>query len=198
MPWICRTVDLNPDFCIRISWTSFQDTIVLQHPVENDSRTKSMDAQVPYTQWLAVAQLLSPVQHFATPWTAAHQASLSFTISRSLLRLMSIESVMLSNHVILCHLLYLPSIFPSIRDSPNELALCIRWPNYWNFRFSMSYSHAYSELSCFGTDWLDHPVVQGTQESPPVTQFENIYSWALSLLYGPTLTFIHDYWKNIV
>ena len=83
----------------------------------------------------ACMRALSHVQLFATPWTAAHQASLSFSISQSLLKLMSIESVMLSNHLILCHpLLLLPSIFPSIRGFPGELALCIRCPKYWNLR----------------------------------------------------------------
>ena len=89
-----------------------------------------------------VVQLLSRVRLFVTPWTAAHQASLSFTISRSLLKLMSIESMMPSNHLILCHpLLLLPSVFPSISVFSNELAPCIRWPKYWSFSFSISPSN---------------------------------------------------------
>ena len=87
-------------------------------------------------------QSLSRVQLFATPWTAAHQASLSFTISRSLLKLISIELVMPSNHLVLCHPLLLPSIFPSIRVFSNESALCIRWPKYWSFSISSSNEHS--------------------------------------------------------
>ena len=95
-------------------------------------------------------QWLSCVQLFATPWTAAHQASLYFTISQSLLRLMSIESVMPSNHLILCHPLLLPpSIFPSIRVFSNESAVCIRWSKYWSFSFSISPSNEYSGLISF-------------------------------------------------
>ena len=101
-----------------------------------------------------------------TPWVTARQASLSFTISWSWLRLMSIVSVMPSNHLILCHpLLLLPSIFPSIRVFSNELALCIRWPNYWRFSFSISPSNEYSGLISFRMDWLDLLVVQGVLKS---------------------------------
>ena len=92
-----------------------------------------------------------------------HQASLSFTISQSLLRFMSIESVMLSNHLILCcPLLHLPSIFPSIRVFFNELALCIRWPKYWSFSFTISPSNEHSGLISFRMDWFDFLAVQGT------------------------------------
>ena len=102
----------------------------------------------------------------ATPWTAAHQASLSITNSWSLLRLMSIESVMPSNHLILCHpLLLLPSIFPSTRVFSNELVLCIRWPKYWSFSFSISPSNEHSGLISFRMDWLDFLAVQGTLKS---------------------------------
>ena len=101
-----------------------------------------------------------------TPWTAAHQASLSITNSRSLLKLMSIESVMPSNHFILCRpLLLLPSIFPSIRVFSNESALCIRWPKYWSFSFSISPSNECSGLISFRMDWLDLIAVQGTLKS---------------------------------
>ena len=99
------------------------------------------------------------------PLTAAHWASLSFTISQSLLKIMSIKSVMPSNYLILCHLLLLPSIFPSLRVFSNESALCIRWPKYWSFRFSISPSNEYSELISFRIDWLDLPAVQGTLKS---------------------------------
>ena len=111
-------------------------------------------------------QSLSRVRLFAASWTAARQASLSITISRSLLKLMSIESVMPSNHLILCHaLLLLPSIFPSIRVSSNKLVLCIKWPKYWNFSFSISPSKEYSGLISFRMDWLDLLEVQGTLKS---------------------------------
>ena len=99
---------------------------------------------------IVVVQLLSLVQLFATPWTAAHQASLSFTISLSLLKLMSIESVMPSSHLILCHpLLILPSVFPSIRIFSNESVLHITWPKYWSFSFSIRPSNEYSGLISF-------------------------------------------------
>ena len=111
-------------------------------------------------------QSLSRVQLFATPWTAAHQASLSITNSRSLLKLMSIESVMPSNHLVLCHPLFLPlSVFPSIRVFSNESVLCIRWPKYQSFSFSISPSNEYSGLISFRMDWLDLLAVQGTLKS---------------------------------
>ena len=111
-------------------------------------------------------QSLSHVRLFATPWSAARQASLSITNSRSLLKLMSIESVMPSNHLILCHpLLLLPSIFPSIRVFSDELVLCIRWPKYWSFSFNVSPSNEYSGLISFRIDWFDLLAVQGTLKS---------------------------------
>ena len=100
-----------------------------------------------------------------TPWTAARQAYLSITNSQSLLKPMSIESVMPSNHLVLCHPLLLPSIFPSIRVFSNESALHIRWPKYWSFSFRISHFNGYSELSSFRTDWLDLLAVQGTLKS---------------------------------
>ena len=114
---------------------------------------------------LVVVQSLSRVRFFVTLWTAARQASLSFSISLSLLRLMSFESVMPSNHLTLCHPLFFPpSIFPSIRVFSNE-ALHIRWPNYWIFTFSISPSNEYSGLISFRMDWLDVLAVQGTLKS---------------------------------
>ena len=113
-------------------------------------------------------QSLSCVRLFVTPWTVAHQASLSITNSRSLLKLLSIESVMPSNHLILSHLLLLlPSIFPSIRVFSNESVLCIRWPKYWSFSFRVSPSNEYSGLISFRMDWLDPLAVQGTLKSLP-------------------------------
>ena len=135
----------------------------------------------------------------ATPWTAARQASLSIANSRSLLKLMPSESVMPSSHLILCHrpLLLLPSIFPSIKVFSNESALRIRWPNDWSFSFSISPSNEYLGLVSFRMDWLDLLAVQGTlKESSLAPQFKSINSSVLSFLYSPTLTSIHDYWKN--
>ena len=139
---------------------------------------------------------LSHIQFFATPWTAAHQASLPFINSRGLLKLMSIESVMPSNHLILsCSLLLRPSIFPSMRVFFNESALCIRWPKYGSF--SISPSNEYSGLISFRMDWLDLLAVHGTlKESSLTPQFKSINSSALNLLYAPTPTSTHDYWKN--
>ena len=111
-------------------------------------------------------QLLSSVQLFVTSWTSTHQASLSITSSQSLLKLMSIESVMPSNHLILCHpLLLLPSIFPSIRVFSSESALCIRWPKYWSFSFSINPSNEQSWLISFRMDWFDLCSVQGSLKS---------------------------------
>ena len=120
------------------------------------------------SEWAAgsVQFSYSVVSDSATPWTAAHQASLSITNSRSLLKLMSIESVMPSNHLVLCHpLLFLPSIFSSIRVFSNESVLPIRWPKYWSFSFSISPSNEYSGLISFRMDWLDLLAVQGTFKS---------------------------------
>ena len=127
-----------------------------------------------------------------------HQASQSITNSWSLLKLMSIEFVKSSSHLILCHPLFLsPSIFPSIMVFSNESVLCVRWPKYWTFIFSKSPSNEYSGLISFRMDWLYLLAVQGTlQESYPAPQFKSISSSMLSFLYGPTLTSIHDYWKN--
>ena len=142
-------------------------------------------------------QSLSHVQLFATPWTAACPAFLSINNFRSLLKLMSIESVLPSNHLILCHpLLLLPSIFPSIRLFSNESVLHITWPKYWSFSFSISPSNEYSGLISFRMDWLDLLAVQVTLNSSPTPQFKSINSSVLSFLYSPTLTFIRDYWKN--
>ena len=114
----------------------------------------------------SLVQSLSRVRLFATPWTAAHQASLSITNSWSFLKLMSIESVMPSIHLILCHPLLLPpSVFPSISVFSNESVLYIRWPKYWSFSFSVSPSNEYSGLISFRVDWLDLLVVQGTLKS---------------------------------
>ena len=115
---------------------------------------------------LAIVQSVSRVQLLATPWTAACHTSLSFSISQNLLRLMSIESVIPSNHLIPYQsLLLLPSVFPSIRIFSNESTLCIRWPKYWSSSFIISLSNDYSEFISFRIDWLDLLAVQGTLKS---------------------------------
>ena len=142
-------------------------------------------------------QLLSRVQLFVTPWTAACQGSLSITNSWSLAKLMSIESVMSFNYLILCHaLLLLTSIFPNIRGFSNESTLCIRWPTYWSFSFSISPFNEYPGLISFRMDWLDLPAVQGTLKSHLQHEFKRNNSSVLSFLHSPTLTSIHDHWKN--
>ena len=110
-------------------------------------------------------QLLSHVQLCVTPWTAACQTSLSITNSQNLLKFTSVESVMPSNHLLLCHPLLLPSNFPIIRVFSNESVLLIRWPKYWSFSLSMSPSNEYSGLISFKMDWFDLPVVEGTLKS---------------------------------
>ena len=144
---------------------------------------------------LSSVQSLGRVRFFAAPWSAALQASLSFTNFQSLLKLMSIKLVLPSNHLILCHpLLLLPSIFPSIRVFSNEPVLCIRWPKYWSFSFSISPSNEYSGLISFRIDRLDLLASPGdSQESFPTPQFKSINSSVLSFLYSPILTSIHDY-----
>ena len=144
-----------------------------------------------YLSWIlknrSSVQTLSCVQLFVTLWTAAHQASLSITNSWSPPKLMSIESVIPFNHVILCHpLLLLSSIFPSIRVFSNESALHNRWPKYWSFSFSINPSNERPGLIYFRMDWLDLLAVQGTLKS--LLQHHSSKA--------PTLTSIHDYWEN--
>ena len=123
------------------------------------------------------------------------QAPLSSTVSQSLLRFVSIELVMLSNHLRLCcPLLFLPSNFPSIRIFPNESALRIRWPKYWSFSFSISPSNEYSGLISFRIDWLDFLAVQGTLKR--LLQQHSSKASILWRFYSPTLTSVHDHWKN--
>ena len=146
---------------------------------------------------LSSVQSLSRVWLFVTPWIAARQASLSITNSWTLPKLMSIESVMPSSHLILCGpLLLLPPISPSIRVFSNESLLRMRWPKYWSFSFSIIPSNEHPGLISFRMDWLDLLAVQGTQESSPTPQFKSSNSSALSLLHSPTLTSIHDHGKN--
>ena len=132
------------------------------------------------------------------PWIAARQASMSITNSRSSIKLMSIKSAIPSSHLILCYpLLLLPTISPSIRVLSNESILCMRWPKYWNFSFSISPSNEHPGLISFRLDWLYLLAVQGTLKSLlQHQQFKSINSSALSFLHSPTLTSIHDHWKN--
>ena len=140
------------------------------------------------TNSFSSVQSLSRVQLSATPWIAACQTSLSITSSQSLPKTMSIESVMSSNHLILCHpLLLLPSIFPSIRVFSNEL---------FASGVNISPSNKHPGLISFRMDWLDLFAVQGPLKSSPTPQFKSINSSTLSFLYSPTLTSIHDHWKN--
>ena len=144
--------------------------------------------------YLHSVQLLSRVRLFATPWIAAHQSSLSITNSRSLLKLMPIELVMPSSHLILCRpLLLLPPIPPSIRIFSNESTVCMRWPKYWSFSFSISPSNEHPGLISFRMDWLDLLAVQGdSQESSPTPQFKSINFSATLRLFK-----LYKYIKNV-
>ena len=144
-----------------------------------------------------VVQSLSHVQLFPTPWTAAHPTLLSFTIAGSFLKFMSVESVMPSKHLIVCcHTLLSLQSFPASGFFSSGLALCIKWPLYWSFSLSISPSNKYSGLISFRTSWFDRLAIHGILKSSPAPQFKSINSLVLSLLYGPTLTSIHDYWEN--
>ena len=143
-------------------------------------------------------QWLSRVWLFATPWTAACQASLSITNSRSLPKFTSIESVMPSNHLILCHpLLLLPSIFPKIRVFSSESALCIRWSKYWSFSFNITPSNEHPGLISFRMDWLDLLAVHGTlksllqHHSSKTSILQHLAFFVVQLSHP-----IHDHWKN--
>ena len=151
----------------------------------------------PHPNQFSSVQSLSRVLLFVTPLIAACQASLSITNSQSPPKPMSTESVMSSNHLILCHpLLLLPSIFPSIRVFSNESALHIRWPKYWSFSLSVSPSNEHPGLISFRMDWLDLLEVQRTLKS--LLQHHSSKASILQhcFLYSPTLTSIHNYWKN--
>ena len=150
-----------------------------------------------FTLFYSSVQSLSCVRLFATPWTAAHQASLSITNSQSLPKLMSIESVMPSNHLILCcPLLLLPSIFPSIRVFSNESALRIRWPKYWSFSFNISPSNEHPGLISFRMDGLDLLAVQGTLKSLLQHHSSKASILLRSAFITVQLSHPYDYWKN--
>ena len=155
----------------------------------------------PETLWysliVVITQSPSCVRLSATPWTAAHQAFLSLTISWSLLKLMFIELVMPPNHLILCHpLLLLPTTFPSIRVFSNESAVSIRRPKYWSFSFSISLSKDYSGLISFKFHSLISLLSKGLSRVFSGTTIWKHQFFTTQLPYGPILIFIHDYWKN--
>ena len=147
---------------------------------------------------MSSVQWFSHVWLFAIPWTAACQASLSIINSQRLPKLMSIESLMPSKHLILCRpLLILPSVFPSIRVFSNESALHIKWPKYWSFSLNISPSNEHPGLISFRMDWLDLLAVQGTLKS--LLQHHSAKAsilWHSAFFIAPTLTSIHDHWKN--
>ena len=152
---------------------------------------------VKYNQFTSVWSF-SRVQLFETPWTAACQVSLSITNSQSVLKLMSIDRwchPIMPCLILCCPLLLLPWIFASIRVFSNMSVLHIRWPKYWSFSFSISPSNEHPGLTSFRMDWLDLLAVQGTLKSL-LQQFKSINSSVFSFLYSPTLTSVHDYWKN--
>ena len=153
--------------------------------------------QFPFYLAVGVVQLLSHIWLFKTPGTAACQASLSFTISQSLLKSMFIESVMPFNHLILCcPLLLLPLIFPSIMVFPSESALWTRWLKYWRSSFSINPFNEYSGLISFMIDWLDLLAVQEDSRVFSNNTVQKHQFFGTQPSYGPTLTSIHDYWKN--
>ena len=165
---------------------------------KSQSRDRIIVDSKAYPKAFQSVQSLSRVHLFVTPWITACQASLSITNSWSSLKLMSIESVMPSSHLILGHLLLLlPPIPPSTRVFSNESILHMRWPEYWSFSFSISPSNEHSGLTSFRMDWLDLFAVQGTlKKSSPTPQFKSINSLVFSFLNSPTVTSIHDHWKN--
>ena len=148
-----------------------------------------------WPEWFVVVfQLLSHIWLFAIPWTAVHQASLSFTIFRNLLKFMSIVSMMPFNHLILCYLfLLLPSLISNMGVFSSESALCIRWPKYGRFSFSIRPSNEYSVLISFRIYWFDLLIVSRVFSN---TMIQSINFLMLNLRYGPTLASIHDYWKK--
>ena len=177
-----REINLN-EFQIHVKWEIFNIKYLVLMFVQS-------------VQFSSV-QSLCRVRLFATPWIAAHQPSLSNTNSQSSLRLTSIESVMPSSHLIFWRpLLLLPPIPPSIRVFFNESVLPIRWPKYWSFSFNISPSKEIPGLISFRRLVGSPCSPRDSQESSPTPQFKSINSLAFSLLYGPVLTSIHDYWKN--
>ena len=177
-------------------WEDARIGIIKSVP-KNTQLSKDLFHQIPWsTEHLRSVQFLSHVQLFAISWTEACQASLSLTISQSLLKLMFIESMMPFNYLILCHpLLLLSSIFPNIRIFSNESVLHIRWPKYWSFSFRISPSDEYLGLISFRTDWFDLLVVEGTLKSL-LQHHSSKASILCSTFFIVQLTSIHVCWKN--
>ena len=172
-------------------------SLVILHGTRNLPFSVGQDSVPSKSTSLSSVQSFSCVQLFATPWTAAHQASLSITNFHSLPNLISIESVMPSKHLILCHLLlFLLSIFPIIRVFSSESVLRIRWPKYCSFSFNISPSNEYSGLISFRMDWLDLLSVQRTLKSLLQHHSSKAQFSSLSFIYGSILISIYDYWKN--
>ena len=189
MKGLLEIIKLNVIFQIGIGNSTIQEKAI--HKGNKSTSIKYLKYQ------FSSVQSLSHVQLFATPWIAARQASLSITNSWSSPRLISIELVMPSSHQILWRpLLLLPPIPPSIRVFSNESTLHMRWPKYWSFSFSIIPSKEHPGPISFRMDWLGLLAVQGTIKSSPALQFKSINSSALSFLHSPTLTSIHNYWKN--
>ena len=192
--WLCEFIFLqrveDSDMCM-CAYLIY--SLLLDFPLSS----LNIEIHLNLVGFFSSVQSLSCVRLFATPWITARQASLPITNSWSSLRFTSIESVMPSSRLILCRpLLLLPPTSPSIRVFSNKSTLRMRWPKYWSFSFSIIPSKEIPGLISFRMDWLDLLAVQGTLESSPTPQFKSINSLVLSFLHSPTLTSIHDYWKN--
>ena len=170
----------------NVSWNFLLCPVEVKIPTLHVKVTLFLDVTC-----LPVVPSLSHVQLFAILWNAASQASLAFFNSQSLLKFLSTRSIMLFNHLILCHSLLLSSVFPSIRVFSSELALRIRWPKYWSF--SISPSNEYSGLISLRLTGVISLLTKDAQESSPAPHFKGINSFVLSLLYVPNITSIHDY-----
>ena len=163
----------------------------------NSSIVRRIEAYSQQSTWPKSRQISLLLLLFCSVAQLCPNLCIPFTISQSLLKLMFIESMMLSNHFILCcPLFHLPSIFPSIRVFSNESALCVTWQKYWSFSFGISPSSEYSGLISFRMDWFDLLADQGTLKSLLQHHLDSISFSVLSLIYGPTLRSIHDYWEN--
>ena len=157
---------------------------------------QNINISVNFVNEVVLVQSLSHVWLFVTPMTTAHQAPLSFTVSPSLLRFISTESVMLSNYLFLCQSLLWPSIFPIIRVFSKESALCIKWPKYYSFSLNISPSNEHSGLISFRIDWFDLFVFQGTLKSLFQHNSKASILWHSAFFVVKLFTSIHDYWKN--
>ena len=183
--------------CVMQRERCWEKFITLDAYIIKEEKSFRINNLIFYLRTVSSVQVLSHVQLFVTLWTAAHQASLSITNSWSTPKPMSIESVMPSNHLILCHpLLLLPSIFPSLRDFSSESAHHIRRPKYWNVSFNINPTNEHPGLISFRMDWSDLLAVQGTLKSLLQHHDSSINSSVLSFLCSSTLTSIHDHWKN--